>query len=419
MEGICTYFQRLVGKIDKSTMNSIQLVSRDGRIWAKSSADVEDIDLNIIQAVIRELAVEEPQRIIYNTAGEYTVLATPVSVEKQLIGIVLMEVINLKHGEQIAATMRTSLETYIEHQNARKEKPDESSRDEVIIKALLGLRAQELEEQVISYKVFKLLKSLGYDLFLSRSVILIELEKKTNTYFNINLDLGYEASLETFKDKVVSVIKANKFLNNQDVVAFSDNNHIVVVKSFLDVGNIGKLYRALDNVCQAIMSDLDAAKIFAYRIAYGGIYSDLFEVRKSYQEAEDTLRIGVIFQENPGVYTADHGLLEHVGYYLPPIIKHKSIQTVLEKLRRADGCIDSDLLYVAEVFVDQCMNLMRTANVLHLHRNTVSGKIEKFKSKTGLDPEVCFKDAFLIKMIAISVKVRTLGQLKMRNSSDF
>lgn len=406
------YFQRLVAKVDKSAINSIQVVSRDGRVLAKSGSDAEEIAIGIIRAVIGELDVRVPQQIIYNNSGEYTVMGTPLMADDELLGVVFIEAINLKQGEQIAGTIRTALETYLEHHHALQENPNETSRDEAIIKELLGPRTPDLEEDTISYKLFKSLKSLGFDLFLLRSVVLIELEKKTNTYFNINLDLGYEASLETFKDKVVSVIKANKYLNNQDIVAFSDNNHIVVIKSFLDVGNIGKLYYALDNVCKVAMDDLDAAKIFAYRIAYGGIYSDLLDLRKSYKEAENTIRLGAVFQEQPGIYTADYGLIEHVGYYLPPIIKDKVVETVLAKLTKADGSIDLDLLYIAEEFVNQCMNLMKTANALHLHRNTVSGKIEKFKQKTGLDPEGNFKDAFLTKITAITVKIGILNRIK-------
>lgn len=403
------YFKKLIAKLDETAINSIQIVSRDGRVLVKSHADMPDISVEIVRSIMGELDIKDSQKILYNNSGEYTILGTPLMVEEQLMGIVLMEAINLKKGEQIAAILRTSLETYMEHYNALQEKANGTNRDEVIIKELLRTRRYDLEEKVIPYKLFKTLKKFDFDLFLFRAVILIELEKKTNTYFNINLDLGYESSLENFKDKVVAVIKGNKYLNNQDVVAFFDNNHIVLLKSFLNVGNAGKLYYALDNICKGLVSDLDEAKIFAYRIAYGGIYSDLFDVKRSYAEAENTIRLGAVFQESPGVYTADGGLLEHVGYYLPQIIKDKAVQMVLTRLKRADGSTDYDLLSIAEEFVNQCMNLMRTANALHLHRNTVSVKMEKFRNKTGLDPEKNFNDAFLIKITALLVKMEALS----------
>jgi len=405
------YFQRLVEKVDRAPLRSIQIASRDGEILAKANAnDGKYIPAAIIRAVIQELDIKNPRQIIYNNSGEYTVVATPLMVDAQLLAVIFVESVNLKHCEQVLTIIRTSLETYIEHHNARKEAASGTTREEAIIKELLAARQDDVEKPAISYKLFKSLKSLGFDLFLLRSVILVELEKKANIYFNINLDLGYELSAEAFKDKGVQVLKANKYLNNQDIVAFSDSDHIVIVKSFLDVGNIGKLYQALDNICQGIMSDLEAARIFSYHIAYGDIYSNFYDLRKSYREAENTIRLGAIFQESPGIYNVDQGLLEHVGYYLPPIIKHKVVQAVLTRLTRVDGSVDLDLLRIAEEFVDQGMNLMQTARKLHMHRNTVSLKIEKFKQKTGLDPQINFKDAFIIKMAVISVKIEASGQ---------
>jgi sugar diacid utilization regulator len=407
-----SYFQRLVGKVDRSSLRSIQIVSRDGSILAKATASSDDIPIDIIRRIIQDLDFINLQKITYNNSGEYTIIATPIVIDLQVIAVILIESINLKHCEQIITIIRTSLETYIEYHNTQQEASTETSREEKIVKELLLVSSYDLGKRSLSHKLLKSLKSFGFDLFLLRSVILIKLEKKTNSYFNINLDLGYESSVEVFKDKGVQVIKANKYLNNQDIVAFADNDHIVIVKSFLDTGDIGKLYYALDNICKEMISDLEAARIFSYHIAYGGIYSTFYDTRKSYVEAANTIHLGAIFQDNPGIYSVDQGIFEHVGYYLPPIVQHKVIQSILEKLKKTDGTIDLDLLFIAEEFVDQCMNLMHTANKLHLHRNTVSLKIDKFKNKTGLNPEKSFQDAFIIKMTAISVKIKAFSQEK-------
>ena len=169
------YFQRLVEKMHGAPINSIQVVSLDGRVLAKSSPDIETIGIDIIRSIIGELDAKTPQRIIYNNSGDYTVIGTPLTADDELLGIVLVEAIHLKQGEQLADTIRTALETYIEHHNALQESPNETSRDEAIIKELLGPKTPDPEEDTISYKLFKSLKSLGFDLFLLRSVILIEL----------------------------------------------------------------------------------------------------------------------------------------------------------------------------------------------------------------------------------------------------
>ena len=403
------YFQKLVEKVDRSSLRSIQIVSKEGRIVAKGNTESLNIPSHIIRSVIQELDIKNIREIIYNTSGEYTVIAAPMVIDNQLLAVIFIEAIQLKRCEQIVSLLRTSLESYIEYYRDWQSEQLETTFEEAIIKELLAVKPDSSEPS-ISYSLFKSLKANGFDLFRLRSVVIVELEKKANVYFNSNLDLGYDSSAENFKDKGVQIIKANQYLNNQDIVGFVDGDHIVIVKSFLDAGQMGKLYQALDNICKSIMNDLEAAKNFSYHIAYGDIYPQFIDVRKSYLEAKNTIRLGNIFLENPGVYNTAQGLLEHVGYYLPPIIKHRAIQDALTKLTKTDGSIDLELLGVAEKFVDQCMNLMQTAERLHMHRNTVSQKITKFKKKTGLDPEKNFTDAFIIKMTAIAVKIQASGK---------
>lgn len=408
---IKTYFAKVVEKIDTSAVNTVQIISRDGQVIAKAKADDADMDEAILQAVIQTLDINNPKQITYDNSGEYTVVAAPVFIDRQLFAVIVVETMNLKNGEQVATTLRASLEAFIEHLAVQHGLSADMGRDAIIIKEILEARPNRLEDTV-SYKIFKSLKTYNIDLFLLRSVILIQLEKKTNKYFNINLDLGYESSIKMFKEKVVTIIKTNKYLNNQDLVAFADNDHIVVIKSFLHIKDTGKLYNALDVICESIINDLDAAKIFTYRIAYGSLYSNFLELTKSYVEAQNTIYLGELFQENPGLYNADQGLLEHICFYLPSIIKYKAIPPVLAGIKKFTGCLDFDLLEIIEEYIDQNMSLTKTAHRLHLHRNTIAQKIDKFRDKTGLNPENNFHDAFLIKMAALTVKLNKYEQEK-------
>ncbi|QDR82473.1 PucR family transcriptional regulator [Sporomusa termitida] len=403
MNAVFNHFLRVLEKIDTSAVNAVQLIDRGGQIIAKSRAEAENIAEPIVQSMLQAVDDSKPRKILYDNSGEYTVVAVPVAVNLRLFALILVETMNLKSGEQVANTLRASLEAFIEHLAAQHQVEADTDRDAVIIKEILETETGHLH--TASYKIFRILKTYNIDLFLLRSVILIQLEKKTNDFFNINLDLGYEASIKTFKDNVVQVIKNNKYLNNQDLVAFADNDHIVVIKSFLSNKDIGRLYYALDIICQGIIHDLDAAKIFTYRVAYGRLYSNFLELVHSYTEAKKTIYLGELFQDNPGLYSADQGLLEHINYYLPHIIRHKSISPVLAGIKKEGGNPDLELLQIIEAYIDQNTNLTKTASLLHLHRNTIAQKVDRFKKKTGLDPENSFKDAFIIKMAALTVKL--------------
>jgi carbohydrate diacid regulator len=54
------------------------------------------------------------------------------------------------------------------------------------------------------------------------------------------------------------------------------------------------------------------------------------------------------------------------------------------------------------------MNISRTAKNSALHRNTISSRLEKLKTLTSLNPANNFRDAFIIKMLAIYVRQNNL-----------
>jgi carbohydrate diacid regulator len=58
--------------------------------------------------------------------------------------------------------------------------------------------------------------------------------------------------------------------------------------------------------------------------------------------------------------------------------------------------LPSELIDCCEAFVDNCMNLTATAEKTMIHRNTISARLKKLKSLTGLDPTSNFRDAFLV-----------------------
>ena len=55
------------------------------------------------------------------------------------------------------------------------------------------------------------------------------------------------------------------------------------------------------------------------------------------------------------------------------------------------------------------MNLSLASERTHVHRNTISVRLEKLKNLTGLDPANDIKDALLVKMLAIKAKAEKTG----------
>jgi len=398
-----SFAQKIIDKLMKNSEYSISITDESGMVIASSSLKKNNTyNGAAIAAVKNKEAIEINKELAQKSGLMDPCVILPLFLGSKVIGTVIIEgeASNIK---KVAGIIKSSIETMVEYNLMREENRKKIREEEILINDIITRKPLDDTNIIISY-----CKKLGFDLGLSRAIILIELERKENKYFNINLDLGYDASIENLKDELVKEIKSNRYLTSQDIVGFYGNNQIVVVKGFITVADINKMYLALEKVCRDILNDLSNNKIFTFYVASGNFYSNFADLSKSYKEAQDTIKIGKSIKNSPGVYLIDDSLLESVGYYLPSRINEKIIIPLINKLKKDDGTIDVELLYTVEGFIDSCMSFSRASQKLFLHRNTIAFRLDKFKKITGLNPISSFKDAFIIKMAAIYTKFNKL-----------
>lgn len=248
--------------------------------------------------------------------------------------------------------------------------------------------------------------NLEMDPHLLRAVICIKLDYFQTSYFNINLDLGYQSSAEQIRNEAIQRISTNKYFNSQDITLGLDKNTIVVIKSFIPVNDYSRIYLSLDKICEEIEKALDSFTALSFCIAYGNLYYGITELNKSYREASEIISIGQRNKSDEHLYILENLLFENVCHFLHPQIINKILYPVMNKLMRKDGTVMSELIDCAEVYVDNCMNFTATSEITHLHRNTISSRLEKLKSLTGLSPAESFQDAFIVKMLAVYIRYK-------------
>lgn len=238
------------------------------------------------------------------------------------------------------------------------------------------------------------------------AVILIKMELSSMEYFSINLDLGYQSTFEVLQTSLLEVVKNNKYITGRDIYAFIDENSIVIIKSFLRIKDVSKIYLALDRVCHSILEDLNDHAVFKFYISYGNTCASLFDVHRSYKDAAAIMDMSTGLYPGESFFTLENILFESVCESLHPQIVNKMLTPLLEILRSEASDLTDDLLDLAEKYVDHCMRIRPTAQSVFLHRNTVDAKLSRFKAVTGLDPSQSFRDAFLAKMLAIHSRSR-------------
>ena len=298
---------------------------------------------------------------------------------------------------QTGNTIHAALLAAVEYQEYKQQKDKTASerRDEIAA-LLLSEKAEKDRLLSLMYQ-----HELNPDLY--RTVIQIQLDFYRNSFFNINLDIGSESAIESLRAEIARSLRHSRFLNSQDLLYVHDRNTILIIKSFIGSKDISRLYFAIDEVCKDFEQILKQYQGLSFFIAYGNCYNQINEIRNSWNEASEMLKLGRIYGKQD-FYNLDSLLLESVSLHLPIQIENKYLIPAVEKLTAPDGSLMAELLDNAEAFIDNCLSLTITSQTTGIHRNTIKSRLQRFAELTGLNPLIRFQDSFLIKMLSLYVK---------------
>jgi carbohydrate diacid regulator len=193
-------------------------------------------------------------------------------------------------------------------------------------------------------------------------------------------------------DGVVAVLKAS---NTKNLAAWahgtsvSDDNN----PSWANL-------RALVSAGEGLLAHLRADTGAAISIGIGRHHPGLSGLARSFQDARAALSLGRRFQGQNHVHCLDRlGIAAFVGV----ADERTKIELATYLLSPLDQ--DDDLLVTLEVFFSENCSPSATAQRLSIHRNTLSYRLDKITSLTGLDPRR-FDDAVQVRLALL---LRSLG----------
>ncbi len=143
----------------------------------------------------------------------------------------------------------------------------------------------------------------------------------------------------------------------------------------------------------------------ALRIGTSDFFRGIENFQSYYFQAGAALRIGTKIHENKRFFTYGdykfYHLIENVtgdsGYSLKDFV-----QNSLLTLEKYDRQHQSELLFTLNMFIEHGCNYKETCEVLHIHRNTLSYRIERIRGLTELelsDPKVQFDLAYSFRIL--------------------
>lgn len=393
---ISTEFFAQVLKKHQSKDVVVHLCNTNARIIA--STDQASIGS---RSTVANFVLQEARTVVIGDEDDQNIVTYASSIEiGEFSPVAVVAVGESQKAQELGNLVKTAIETALSYQNFLS--IDTLSHDE---RTLVGqaLVENNFSEQSITAKMNKLELVPNH----LRSVIYINLVHDEPTYFNVNLNLGYQSSVERKNEEIVKRLRTGKYFNTQDLIFLYDRNTVIIIKSFIETSNISRAYLSLDKICANCSTILNGFTSLKHHISYGNLYLGLREVRRSFLEANDTIIIGKRTLPNECFYRLEDLLFEHVCKNINPQIVNKIIQSNITHLGEGESEFPTELIQTAEAYVDNCMHLSRTSEAIFLHRNTISKQLSKLKDKTGLDPNNSFRDAFLVKIIAAYLKLNS------------
>lgn len=362
------------------------------------------------------LRIQQPATITQSTSAsssnQFVTCGIPIHRGSEFWGTVIV-MAPAALSSQLCRTLQVALESALVFDSYRSKK-DTDPKDE-----LNRIAAMMVSEHIDFDSLIPLMHQHELEPNLSRTVIYIRLEYHENSYFNINLNLGYQSSIEKLRQEVADRIQHSRYLNSQDLIYLPDRNTILVIKSFQPSEDLSRVYLALDVICKDLEKLLSRFSFFSFFISYGNLYPKIEMLSKSRKEAELTLLTGKELGKPGPFYILEDLLFESICRSLQPQVVNKLLEPSLQKLYRHDGTLPDELIDCCESFVDHCMSFSRTSTAIQQHRNTISTRLKKLQALTGLDPTSNFQDAFLVKMLAIySKQKKNLPQWRDRQDED-
>lgn len=357
------------------------------------------VDMEIIDLDGSIIACNKKERVNHLHKNDISGMTTPIVFEDKCYGSFFVSGIENNNKEMVKA-MLIATNTAIQYELIRAS-ANNSRNEEYLIRELISGKVNQDDEVIKEWG-----NQLGYDINMPRAVILIELIPKKTQHFNINL--GYENSVDDMRRIVKNEVRNNKYLNNQDIVLFYKDEYLLVIKSFFDMLDRERKYKALDKICQSLNDDIAENKLFQISIAYGRLADKFAKIKSSYDDALEILELSKRLKRQPDVFSIQDFIYEDIVYNLNENILDKCLSPIISIILTAEKKSKIDICKTVRCYLESNCSVSETAKKLFLHRNSIILRLEKISKITGLDIVNNISHLFLLKLAVTYIEINIL-----------
>ena len=216
-------------------------------------------------------------------------------------------------------------------------------------------------------------RELGFDLTVPRTVLFVDVDEPVP----VGTGNGGVPDVATLRPEVLRTLRET--FGPADLVAAMTSGRFAVLPVL--TGHRGAAAEDRLRLAQLAVTTIASYHGFASRAGAGGAARGIASLREAYADAGDALRLGMGCEPGGSAYVIDglrgHQVLAAVGLRA----RSRLVSVVAGPLAtQADW---PELRGTLIAWCESGFNLVRTAQVLHIHRNTLIYRLEKVERLTG------------------------------------
>lgn len=189
-----------------------------------------------------------------------------------------------------------------------------------------------------------------------------------------------------------SIISSMAPIERNDAIISMDYQTAVYIKD-LDYQSIEEMQEFVE----AMIGTMESEGIVDIRAGIGCECSDINDIRRSFDEAEDAIQTGMRFHRQEHVFVYSKQTLERIVGSIP-VEKREWIMRHFFG-NQSENRLSEETLETVRVFFQNDLNLTAASKQLYIHRNTLNYRLDKIRKDFGLDLR-SFQDAVIFRVIS-------------------
>ncbi|HHY39688.1 MAG TPA: hypothetical protein GX502_00365 [Syntrophaceticus sp.] len=230
-------------------------------------------------------------------------------------------------------------------------------------------------------------KTLGCDIEVPRVAMVIDIIKIGGVPLQdwVRCNAGRELKLESMTSDVQRRLR--QINEETSMITRVGRDRFAILYNLPKGLKDEQLKNHLDSVARKLSDMLDKVFKMTVSIGIGNKANNYEEYSKSYREACLVLKITRKIWGTPSIYYWDDIGVNIILEYLPENIEELIVKTI--------KVLDDNLKETVKTFFDCNLSVNKTANKLFVHRNTLTYRLDRVNSLTGLDPRNFYDAMYL------------------------